>query len=307
MNELGRLEQVPLRDAWVHEARNFTKWLAEDDNLDLLGEALNLNLSLVDTEVSVGRYSADILAQDEQLEIKVVIENQLETTNHDHLGKIITYAAGSDSRVVVWIVKDAREEHQKAIEWLNDNTVEDLSFFLVQIELWKIGDSISAPRFNVLEAPNQWGKSVRSKSSSDSITSNTKLLQLEFWEAFREFAADTQPAIVSRKAHAQHWYNLSAGSSSWHIALTIKSFGQMGCEIYIPHNKQLFQAFYSQREAIESQIKETLDWQPLPDKKACRIIASSSCNLEDKTSWPILFAWMLDQAVTFKVVFGSAL
>ena len=132
--QLGRIETVPVRDVWPHEALDFTKWLAREENLAQLGEACSIDLEPIETESSVGAFSVDILAQESGTGRKVVIENQLEETNHDHLGKIITYAAGKAAEIVVWVVARARDEHRQAVEWLNSHTDDECSFFLVEIE-----------------------------------------------------------------------------------------------------------------------------------------------------------------------------
>ena len=163
---LGNLELVNLRDVWQHEAHDFTKWLAEEENLTLLGETIGIEMELLETESSVGSFSADIFAEEVGTGRKVVIENQLEDTNHDHLGKIITYAAGKGAEVVIWVVAHARDEHKQAIEWLNEHTDSDFAFFLVEIEVWRIGKSVPAPRFNIVERPNDWAKMVKLSNES---------------------------------------------------------------------------------------------------------------------------------------------
>lgn len=139
MGSLGKIEKVDdLRTIWKHEAHDFTKWLAEEENLALLSEAVGIDIVLEDTESPVGSFNVDIFASEEGTSRKIIIENQLEDTNHDHLGKIITYASGKNADVVIWIVKRAREEHRRAVEWLNQHTDETIGFFLIEIELWKI-------------------------------------------------------------------------------------------------------------------------------------------------------------------------
>lgn len=127
--KLGKLEEVNIRDIWKHEQYDFSNWLSKEENIELLGNEIGLTLTDISKEVFVGVFKCDLVAKDETSGIKVIIENQLEATNHDHLGKIITYASGLEADVIVWIVKEAREEHRSAIEWLNNNTVKDISFF----------------------------------------------------------------------------------------------------------------------------------------------------------------------------------
>ena len=143
--DLDHLKRVELRKVWPHEALDFTKWLSSPANLNMLGEAVGVELELIETESSVGSFNVDIYAQEVGTGRKVIIENQLEDTNHDHLGKVITYAAGKGAQVIIWVVAHARDEHRQAIEWLNEHTDNDFGFFLVEIELWTIGDSKPAP------------------------------------------------------------------------------------------------------------------------------------------------------------------
>jgi hypothetical protein len=166
---IGKFRKVPLREIWKHEALDYTNWLALDENLELLSEVLGISVINPETEVGVGKFVVDILAEDENGK-KVIIENQLEVTNHDHLGKIITYASGLQVETIIWIVSKAREEHEQAINWLNENTTENANFFLIEIEAWKIDNSAPAPRFNIVAKPNDWAKTIRQSSSGNKAT-----------------------------------------------------------------------------------------------------------------------------------------
>lgn len=156
MNKLGKLEKVNLRDIWANEEYDFSVWLSKEENLKELSNTVGIDIILEERESAVGKYSVDIYGKEDGTDRKVVIENQLEDSNHDHLGKIITYASGKDAKTIIWIVKRARDEHRQAIEWLNAHTDEEVGFFLLEIELWKIGDSAPAPKFNVVSKPNDW-------------------------------------------------------------------------------------------------------------------------------------------------------
>ena len=158
---LDTLKKVELRDVWPHEALDFTKWLSEEPNLAMLSSAVGIELELIETESSVGSFNVDIYAQEVGTGRRAIIENQLEDTNHDHLGKVITYAAGKGAEIIVWVVACARDEHRQAIEWLNQHTDNNFGFFLVEIELWSIGNSLPAPRFSVVEQPNEWTKTIK--------------------------------------------------------------------------------------------------------------------------------------------------
>ena len=157
MINLGKLKEIKdLRKVWPHEALDFTPWLAEEDNLALLADAVGLEITIDETESSVGDFNVDIYATETGTDRKIIIENQLEDTNHDHLGKLITYASGKSADIVIWVVKRAREEHRAAIEWLNNHTDENIAFFLVEIKLYQIGTSDIAVKFEVVEKPNDW-------------------------------------------------------------------------------------------------------------------------------------------------------
>ena len=161
---LGKLKKVDLKNEWKHEAYDFSKWLAQQENLDMLSDEIGIGIQLIEREASVGKFNVDILAQEENSERKIIIENQLETTDHGHLGKIITYAAGYDAEIIIWIVKDVRDEHKKAIEWLNEHTDEKPNFFAIKMELWQIGDSPYAPKFQIISKPNDWAKTIKKSS-----------------------------------------------------------------------------------------------------------------------------------------------
>lgn len=239
MQPIGKIEKVDLRSIWPHEANDFTKWLATDEGMQMLSESVGLELEEPEAESSVGSFSVDILAKEAGNSQVVVIENQLEDTNHDHLGKLITYAAGTGASYAIWIVKHAREEHQKAIEWLNEHTDIDLGFFLVEIEAIKIGDSLPAPMFTVVEKPNDWAKATKASSN---IT-DTKKVYLQYWTHYCEFVKGHSvygKAFNPHKAKPQNWTNLAAGSSEYHLGLNISvDENRIGAFLYIPRNKQL--------------------------------------------------------------------
>lgn len=236
---LDHLKKVELRKVWPHEALDFTKWLSSPANLNMLGEAVGVELELIETESSVGSFNVDIYAQEAGTGRKVIIENQLEETNHDHLGKVITYAAGKGAQVIVWVVSHARDEHRQAIEWLNEQTDNDFGFFLVEIELWTIGDSKPAPRFNVVEQPNEWTKALRLSEN----LSETERVKLSYWTKYREIARSTPnflKVFSPQKLTKDHWFTLRCGTSAYHIALLIDTqHGRTGIEFYVPDDKDI--------------------------------------------------------------------
>ena len=303
--DLGKLENVELREVWDHEALDFTNWLAREENINLLSEELGINgLKILQTEANAGDFKIDILAEDERGS-KIIIENQLEKTNHDHLGKILTYASSQDAKYIIWIAKEIRDEHRRAIDWLNEHTDEDTSFFAVQVELWKIGNSSPAPKFNIISKPNDWAKAIKMASQRDELT-DTKLLQLEFWEKFKEFAENKGSSLRFRSPRAQHWYDFAIGSSEANLTFTVNSKEKlMTCEIYIPHNKQLFSKLKEYQEEIGKLLGVNLEWMELPDAKASRIRLTSYLDFKIKDSWENYFGWLINWGEKLQRTFGD--
>jgi len=301
---LSKLHKVELRDVWGHEAIDFTNWLAKQENLDTLSEEIGVDIKLIKTEASIGKFSVDILAEEEASGRKIIIENQLEDTNHDHLGKIITYASGYDAEIIIWIVKDARDEHQKAIEWLNEHTDEKIGFFLIKIELWQIEGSNPAPKFEIMVSPNEWAKTIKISPSNGELT-DTKLQQLEFWNKFKSYVQERDTRIHLQTPHPQHWYNVSMGSSDGHVALTINSLKNLiGCEIYISKNKDLFNFLREQKDKIEKEIGESIEW--VDAAVASRIkIKKEVSGIFNQAEADNYFAWLYEKTVLFQKVFSK--
>lgn len=300
---LSKLKKVELRKAWPHEANDFTQWLAKEESISELSNELGIDIKVIQTEANVGKFKLDILAEEEGTGKKVIIENQLEDTNHDHLGKIITYASGLDAQTIIWIVKDVREEHQQAVDWLNEHTDEHLNFFLVKIEVWQIGDSAMAPKFHIICQPNDWAKSVKT-SAAELILTDTKKLQLEFWNKFKEYSLQRGTKLRLRLPKPQHWYDISFGRSDAHISLVMNTRESlMVCQIWISNNKELFQKLYSHRKEIESELKTTLEWMELPEKKASRIILTNPAEIESTKDWESYFEWLISKSEEFQKVF----
>ena len=255
MENIGRLTEVDVRELWLHEQYDFSNWLAKESNLNYLNDILGLTLIDVDKEVYVGSYRCDLVAKDETTNTTVIIENQLENTNHDHLGKIITYASGLGAKVIVWIVKNAKEEHRAAIEWLNNNTVDDINFFLIEIHAYKIGSSNPAPKFEIIEQPNGFVKrGNKAKSSNDELDKRQSEI-LMFWEQFNQVVVNRGKPFNIRKATTDHWYDIAVGSSEAHIAINlVNKDGMIVVELYISNNKDLFDHLYKCKDDIESKL-----------------------------------------------------
>jgi hypothetical protein len=298
---LSNLERVPLREAWKHEAGEFTPWLAEEDNLQSLADALGLaELELVATEHPVGDFKLDILCNDG--EGPVIIENQLEKTNHSHLGQIIAYASGVGAKNVIWIAESFRPEHSSALQFLNDNTTDDLAFFAVEVELYRISDSPLAPKFEVLVKPNDWVKSGREQAKAASSASATKQLQLKFWMALTEKLKFSPSGVRPQKPRPQHWLNISIGRAGAKLSVTANTREKrLGVELYFwgADAKQNFSNLSPQKSAIEAALGFLLDWQELPDAQACRVAAwFPDASLEDESRWPEYLDWLAKRIVS---------
>jgi hypothetical protein len=303
--KISKLNKVDLRDLWKHEALDFTKWLSEPGNLELLSDEIGIGIELVQTEASVGRYNVDILAQEENTGRKIIIENQLETTDHSHLGQLITYAAGIEAEYIVWLVRQARDEHLQAVDWLNEHTDDKLNFFIVVVELWQIDDSAPAVKFDVVSRPNDWKKSVRG-SASDGEQTETKARQLDFWQRLRDFAANKYPELKLRKPAASHWYDVAIGRSDCHATLTVLSReNKVGCELYIRGSKELFRDLLKSKDAIEKELGlvGNINWVELPERKASRIRTYTQFDFDNEVTWDDAFRWLAETCIKFKKVF----
>ena len=306
MAGIGKLKEVDVRELWRHEQYDFSKWLSKKENIEYLNEILGLTLVSVDNEVYVGPYRCDLVAKDETSGITVIVENQLEGTNHDHLGKIITYASGLDAKVIVWIVKEAKEEHRAAIEWLNNNTSTDINFFLIEIHAYKIGDSDPAPKFEVVEKPNDFVKRSKTKDREDGEMNKSQAARLYFWEEFNKVVAQCGKPFNIRKATTDHWYDVAIGSSDAHISITlVNKFGNIVVELYISNNKALFDKLKAQKDSIESDLGFALDWDRLGEqKKASRIkYYIDGLDFEKQENYPELMNTAIDVAVKMRDVF----
>jgi len=306
MISLSTLTEIKdIRSVWPHEALDFTPWLAE--NIDLLADTVGLDITVDETESSVGDFNVDIFASETGTDRKIIIENQLEDTNHDHLGKLITYASGKSADVIIWVVKHAREEHKAAIEWLNSHTDEKIAFFLCEIKLYKIGNSEPAVKFEVVERPNDWAKEIKKIEHNNP----SHIKRMEYWTAFNDYAfqnSEFAKQFKQRKPSTDHWMTLSIGSSAAHLDITmIQKRNETGVEFYISDDKELFKQLLEKKDSIEKETGLTFDWQELPEKKASRIVVYNPADFEDHSKWPAQFDWIIDSLLKMKKSFKKHL
>ncbi|MGB0342890.1 MAG: DUF4268 domain-containing protein [Parvibaculales bacterium] len=306
--ELDKLVRVALRDIWTHEAQDFTPWLAQEENLTLLGNSLDMELVLKRIEANVGSFSADILCTNADDDTHVLIENQLENTNHVHLGQLMTYAAGLEAANIIWIAAQFRDEHRAALDWLNDITEDGFRFFGLEIELWRIGDSKPAPKFNIVCKPNDWSRAVKSDTSADSAT---KRLQLEFWTQFKKYIETKNPKLVSQKKPGpRHYLNFFCMGKPGTKLITLVNTknGKIGAgfETLKEDTNRMYDQLFSkpeQKDLVNKEIGAELDWRTL--LRGRRVWHLRDGSLEDTESWPEYFAWMHENLEKFYAVFSK--
>lgn len=304
---LGRLERVDLRDVWLSEAANFTPWLAADENIALLGDAIGIELEVEAQEKNVGPFRADILCKDTASSNWVLIENQLERTDHSHLGQLLTYASGLHAVTIVWIAERFTDEHRGALDWLNEVTREDINFFGLEIELWKIGDSAVAPKFNVVSKPNDWTRSI----IIDPVElTETKKLQFDYWTEFHKCLTARGSMIRGTKPRPQHWNNFSVGRSDFGLVTFANTRDQrIGVHLVCKgeHAKPHFQQLEAQKGALEAELGP-LEWRPLPDRKESQIgVRRHETDPSDKQRWPDQHEWLVQTLERFHRVFSRKL
>lgn len=268
-SQLGKLQKVEIRKVWAKEDAHFTPWLAQNENMSILGEELNMEIEVLAQEEYVGPFRADILARDMD-DRYIIIENQFGKTDHSHLGQIITYASGLSATTVIWISEKFTEEHRSALDWLNSITDETVHFFGIEIELFRIGDSAPAPKFNIVSKPNDWNKTVKRKTSEVGLT-ETKLIQKEYWQQLKELVEKQKVAFRLQKPAPQHWTNVSIGRSDYKISVIINSQKKwIGLQLTITGNKAL-ENFQKLRGHYENDSKihlnENIEWLEKDGKK----------------------------------------
>ncbi|MFT4691965.1 MAG: hypothetical protein ACI9OD_004192 [Limisphaerales bacterium] len=305
--EFESIEKVDPRLIWSHEAHEFTPWLA--DNLNKLGDAIGLELEMVEREADVGGFSLDLLAKDLGRNANVIIENQLATTDHDHLGKLITYASGYDAEVILWVSTDIREEHRQALDWLNRRTDSNTAFFGIVVEIIRIGDSKPALQFRVAVSPNEWQKSKK-KQAATPTSEKSELYRIYFQDLLDELR-EKHSFTTARKGQPQNWYSFSSGNKSFVYGHSFAAGNRVRAEIYIDcgdadENKGYFDRLHDHHNSIESEFGETLEWERLDSKRACRVALYRDGSIEESSDeLQEIHEWAIQNLFRFKKVFGN--
>jgi hypothetical protein len=306
--KLGRLERVDLRSVWVSEPEDFTPWLAAPDNIGLLGEAIGMDLEVETREKDVGPFRADILCRDANTDQWVLIENQLERTDHVHLGQLLTYAAGLKAVTIVWVARSFTDEHRAALDWLNEVTDEHIEFFGLEVEAWRIDESPPAPKFNLVSKPNDWTRRVATGAARAAVEglSETKQLQLQFWTSFREYADQHAERIRMTKPPARNWWRISVGRPGFHLcAIANPGKSELRAEFLITHDDSavLYEKFFEQRTQLDRAVGEPLGWNSSDDVTMKRIFLQRTADLEDRAAWPDYHRWLAEKLDKLDQVF----
>lgn len=296
---IQKITRIPLRDAFKHEALDFTKWL--QDNLDVVNDVTDLSLSNAEREKSAGDFSVDLVAEDEGGN-KVIIENQLERSNHDHLGKVITYLVAMEARAAIWIVSEPRPEHVSAITWLNESS--SASFFLLKLEAIKIGDSPAAPLLTLIVGPSEETKAIGKAKQEFSERHN---LRRAFWAQLLEYAKGKSRLHASISPSRYHW--IAAGAGKRGLSYNYVVWEHETCvELYIDRgkeadreNKAIFDSLVAKKSDIEKAFGEKLEWQRLDAKRACRIRKTiSKGGWKDQEKWQPVNEATVDAMIRFE-------
>ena len=309
-NELGRLERVELREVWPNEATDFTPWLAEEENLSILAETLNMGLELEGREVNVESGIVDLLCRNTDDSL-VLIENQLTKTNHAHLGQILTYAAARpEATAFVWIAESFHEKHRAALDRLNAMTDERFQFFGVEIELWQIGDSRAAPKFNIVSKPNNWIRSVSqsAQQTGSEELSGLPLLRQRFWTAFDEHVGQTNRQIEAPRPVPNAFVFFAIGTFGFRLKALMSTLNNrlvVRLDMFGPNAEAHFNLLIVGQAGIEDEIGELCEDEQLEWLEGSQAVVLTKRNTDptDETDWPNQHAWLAEKLELFDRVF----
>ncbi len=305
---LGTLRRVELRGVWKHEAIDFTPWLVE--NIDLVGQVLGLDLEVAGREQAVGDFAVDIVARDLGRDKRVIIENQLEETDHSHLSQLLTYSAGLEAEVVVWVSRKFREEHRQVLDWLNRGA--STEYFGIVVELLQIDDSKPAVNLRLVASPNNWSRrSINTATSGDSNGKYGRYQQ--FFQTLIDELREKYRFTNARIGQAQNWYSFTTGTKGFQYGVSFAAGGRLRTELYIDLgdstlNTAGFEALRKERATLEAEFGEPLEWENLEGRRACRVAIYRAGSIEDSAaSMEEYQRWAIDHLLQLKKVFGPRL
>lgn len=307
MPDLGDLKPVDVRELWPSEARDFTPWLAA--NIDRLGEALGMDLEVTAREAEIGDFSLDVLAKDLGTGRHVVIENQFGATNHDHLGKLITYAAGVDAAAVIWLTESVRDEHRQALEWLNRRAGAEIHFFAVVIEVVRIDESRPATIFKPVVSPNEWQTVTREVAERQPSPRGEAYRR--YFQVLIDDLREKHRFTGARIGQPQSWYLFPSGVQGVNYGTSFARGARVRAEVFIDQgeserNKALFDSLLAHRSAIEREFGEPLEWERLDDRRASRIAVYRAGSIEQpEEELANIRTWAIDRLLRLKGVLGA--
>mgnify|MGYP001360188616 FL=1 len=301
-NIIGKLKRVPLREVWKHEAKDFTTWL--QNNIDVLNEVIDISINSAEREQSAGSFNVDLVAEDVNGNV-VVIENQLEKSNHDHLGKIITYLTSVGAKAAIWIVADARPEHVNAINWLNESSSAD--FYLIKLEAIKIEDSPAAPLFTLIVGPSEEGRVI---GATKKELAERYGIRLRFWTGLLNLSKEKTKLHSNISPNKYNWIGTSAGKRGLGYNYVARKH-DTNVELYVDRgenneqeNLEIFHDLLQSKDEIEATFGESLEWQRLENRRACRIVMNIKLGgWKDEDRWPEIHTAMLDNMMRFEKSF----
>ena len=300
---IKKIKRVPLRDVWRHETLDFTKWLQE--NMDVLNEVVGLSLSSAERERSAGDFNVDLVAEDAAGN-PVIIENQLERSNHDHLGKLLTYLVAIGAKAAIWIVADPRPEHVNAITWLNESSA--AAFYLLKIEGIKIGDSPPAPLLTLIVGPSEESREL---GETKKELAERYSIREKFWAQLLEKAKEKTKLHATISPGQYGWIGTGAGRRGLAYNYVVRQH-DANVELYIDRgedsedeNKQIFDSLAQSKDNIESVFGSSLEWQRLEGKRACRIKKQIERGgyRDDPSTWPSTHEVMIDAMIQLEKAF----
>ncbi|MBQ6971105.1 MAG: DUF4268 domain-containing protein [Synergistaceae bacterium] len=305
---LSRLEEITdLSTIWHDEAKDFTDWLAKEENMHILSQSAGLEISAEETHSPVGKFRVDILASESGTNRRAIIISSFSQTEDSGLGRVITLAAGKNADIIIWIVRHANEEHKAAVEWLNSRTGNSTGIFLCEVKLFRIGSSEPAVKFEVISRPNNWAKEVR-KISEDA--SSIEKLRFDYWNAFQDYAFDggSNPRFAAsyRRWQTSSNYGVVFGTGRPGVSIIIaKTRDDIEAGLNIADDRELFSRLLARKDDIESEAGMNFDWLELPGRKGSRIRAKKSpAPLTDKSSWPEQFDWIMSSVMNIRETFS---
>jgi Domain of unknown function (DUF4268) len=306
--EFGKIIPVNLRSLWPHEEHDFTPWLCE--NLTDLGNILGLDLEFLGREVNVGGFTLDVLARETGTGRYVVVENQFGASDHDHLGKLLTYAGGKQAGVMVWIAEKIRDEHRQALEWLNDHTDESTLIFGLELTAFRIDDSKPVFQFLSVVQPNDWAKESKVSNVVTALSSREQAY-LSFFQQLLDTLREDHRFTNARTGQAQSWYSFSSGYRGIKFGANFGSNRVVSAEIYIDEgireqNKRRFDALFQKKSDIEGAFGGELIWERLDERQACRICVRTEGAITDSPEALEKYrAWMISRLLHLKLLWNT--